>query len=196
MQMATTVPNDSVSFMNSLSGAVEKRYQDAFRVAQSIIFFGDVIKGGGAIGGIVVAIGFIVAFGHETAKVVPIGVLVGVLVAGAGWATGTIVAAIGQMMQSVVDTAVNTSPLLFAFHKAKLLGLQPDDEDSALPSTGQSQAEPYSRDSAEWKNLSEQYSRMTDEQLETLAQTGLKDLTPIARQVLREELRRRGLTDC
>jgi hypothetical protein len=51
------------------------------------------------------------------------GLVLGVVVAVLGFALGTLVVAIGQILKAVLDSAVNTSPLLPNERKAEILGL-------------------------------------------------------------------------
>jgi hypothetical protein len=51
------------------------------------------------------------------------------VVALSGFAIGVLISAQGQIMQSMIDTAVNTSPLIDAAEKAHLIGIaNPDRE--------------------------------------------------------------------
>jgi hypothetical protein len=54
-------------------------------------------------------------------------VVVATLIGGGGWVSGMVIMAQGQIIQAVVDTTVNTSPLLDNPSKAQFLGVKSDD---------------------------------------------------------------------
>jgi len=49
------------------------------------------------------------------------------LIGGGGWVSGMVILAQDQIIQAVVDTTVNTSPLLDNPSKAQFLGVKSDD---------------------------------------------------------------------
>ncbi|MGA3264063.1 MAG: carboxypeptidase-like regulatory domain-containing protein [Terracidiphilus sp.] len=109
--------------------SLKQRYQDGYLVASSIVLIGNIVKFLSlSIGAIV----FIVAAANAQAEgtlVLCVGIIAGVVVALSGFAIGVLISAQGQIMQSMIDTAVNTSPLIDAAEKAHLIGIaNPDRE--------------------------------------------------------------------
>jgi hypothetical protein len=102
-----------------IASALEKRYRDAYVVAKGIIFIGNAVKIGGAcVGGLIILFG-LAAPGFMTGVMFAMGVLVGV----SGFAAGILISAQGQIMQSVIDTAVNTSPQITPEQKTQVMGI-------------------------------------------------------------------------
>jgi hypothetical protein len=103
------------------------RYQDAYAVARGLVTTGKIIKIAAlGAGSILVLIG-IILFAKDEGM---LGGLEGLLlillagmVAGGGFITGILTAAIGQFMSATIDTAVNTSKSITGDEKAEILGL-------------------------------------------------------------------------
>ena len=102
--------------------SLSRRYEQAYIFAAAIVKAGGIIKKIGlCLGGFVLLVSFV--YGTQTRD----GFLFFVLFLGActvavnGWILGMISQALGQIMLSVIDTAVNTSPLLDNQRKAQLV---------------------------------------------------------------------------
>ncbi len=105
------------------AGSLKERYEDAYRVARGIIFLGTVVKFcAAALGGIIVIAG--IAASSSESSLVSGGVIVfGIVVGLLGFASGVLVSAQGQIMLSMIDTSVNTSPLVGELEKARIIGV-------------------------------------------------------------------------
>ena len=101
-----------------------QRYQRAYSSAATIIGFGNLVKFISlAIGTIIVTVGFLQATDAGYGPLLIAGALVaGLSIAGGGWISGMVIQAQGQIIHSMLDTAVNTSPLLDNSLKAQCLG--------------------------------------------------------------------------
>ena len=100
----------------------QKRYRDAYAVANGFIATGTFLKAAAlllAIG--IVAIPFLLSTGEPysyfTGAAIVIGISVGITVFGFGLLSG----AAGQLILATVDTAVNTSPVLTQDQKINVL---------------------------------------------------------------------------
>lgn len=120
--------------------ALKKRYRDGYRVARTIVAFGNFWKALGVIFGVILAgIGFTAgaatqqtvsqnSFGYAdgsgvAAYLIFVFVSSGVLVAASFWIFGVLVAAVGQMKRALIDSAVNTSPFLSNADRADIMSL-------------------------------------------------------------------------
>ncbi|HVO81545.1 MAG TPA: hypothetical protein VMT28_12490 [Terriglobales bacterium] len=101
-----------------------QRYQQAYSSAATIIGLGNLIKFTSvAIGAIVVIAGFLQATDAGYGPLLLSGALVaGLAIAGGGWISAMVIQAQGQIIRSLLDTVVNTSPLLDNSSKAQFLG--------------------------------------------------------------------------
>jgi hypothetical protein len=101
-----------------------QRYQQAYSRAATIIRLGSLGKLiSVAIGAIIVTVGFLQATDAGYGPVLLCGALVaGLFIAGGGWVAGMVIQAQGQIIHSLLDTVVNTSPLLDNSSKAQFLG--------------------------------------------------------------------------
>lgn len=101
-----------------------QRYQQAYSSAAAIISFGNLVKFiSVAIGAIIVIVGLVQATDAGYGTVLLGGALVaGLSIAGGGWVSGMVIQAQGQIIHSMLDTAVNTSPVLDNAAKAQFLG--------------------------------------------------------------------------
>jgi hypothetical protein len=110
---------------------ITRRYADAYAVAGGIIGYGQSLKAmGGLIGGglfVLTLIGGIAAGAQAHAPGTGfllgliLGAGLGMAVGGPLYAAGILVAAQGQILQALLDTAVHTSPLLSLEQKEQLL---------------------------------------------------------------------------
>ena len=100
-----------------------QRYQQAYSSAATIISFGNLVKFiSVAIGAIIVIVGLVQATDAGYGTVLLGGALVaGLSIAGGGWVSGMFIQAQGQIIHSMLDTAVNTSPVLDNAAKAQFL---------------------------------------------------------------------------
>ena len=101
-----------------------KRYKDAYAVAAGVIRFGRLVRKVSIIVGVLILFVFLVS--GSWFMLIP-GVLGAAMVGLGGWVSGMILMAQGQIIQSVIDTAVNTSPLLDNPAKAQFLSIRADD---------------------------------------------------------------------
>ena len=110
---------------------ITRRYADAYAVAQEIVISGQSLKALGALigGGIflltllgALAVG---AQAREAGAALLAGFILGaglgMAVGGPLYAVGVLIAAQGQILQAILDTAVHTSPLLSLEQKEQLL---------------------------------------------------------------------------
>jgi hypothetical protein len=97
---------------------MKKRYTAAYSVASTTIGIGRFISIGSLVVGTLFAVLlFVTSSGNATALSIGwclLSLLTGVIV-------GTVIMALGQMMQAMLDIAVNTSPLMDAVLKADIL---------------------------------------------------------------------------
>ncbi|WP_448592473.1 hypothetical protein [Thermoflexus hugenholtzii] len=110
---------------------ITRRYADAYAVAQGIIIHGQSLKALGMLigGGIffltligMQAVGAQVrAAGEALLAGLILGVGLGMATGGPLYAAGVLIAAQGQLLQAILDTAVHTSPLLSLEQKEELL---------------------------------------------------------------------------
>lgn len=97
------------------------RYQDAYRVAKSVVVIGNITKFLGFGFGILV---FVAALTQEPGGLVMLGAsFVGALVGLGFWVAGVFVAAHGQLLQATLDTAVHSSPFLTNRQRALAMSL-------------------------------------------------------------------------
>lgn len=113
--------------MASRVKAVQSRYADIYKVADSLVTYGKFLK-------MVAFVGFLLfeGFGvyqlglgewseyHQAAVYLILGIIWGVSVV----LVGILAAALGQLIRCVVDTAVNTTPIINVEGKATVLGLK------------------------------------------------------------------------
>jgi hypothetical protein len=106
--------------------SLEQRYHDGYLVASSMVLMGTIVKFlslaiGAAI--VILTIAEIQTSNAFGTVEVAGGIAVGVVVALSGFAAGVLISAQGQIMQSMIDTAVNTSPLIDTGEKARIIGI-------------------------------------------------------------------------
>ena len=99
------------------------RYREAYAVAAGIISFGRIVQQIAALfGAVILLASLITGLTGGSWFLCAIGAITAIIVGGGGWISGIIIMAQGQIVQSVIDTAVNTSPLLDNPSKAQFLG--------------------------------------------------------------------------
>ena len=111
----------------SFSSALSRRYRDAYSVAAGLVRFGNAVKRCSIILAGVVMIGAVHFRQDSWGYINWLFLLSGLLVAGItgaiGFMSGTFIAAQGQFMSAMLDTAVNTSPHLQDSEKASIMTL-------------------------------------------------------------------------
>jgi fructose-specific phosphotransferase system IIC component len=100
---------------------VIKRYGDAYRVGHSIAAFGRFIQALGVLAGVLAVAGGLVSDQGQAGVLG--GILVGFIAGGLIYGVGTMVAAQGQILLALLDTAVNGSPFLDEGQKAEAMSL-------------------------------------------------------------------------
>lgn len=98
--------------------AAQRRYLDGYRVANSVNAFGQFIKIGGPVLGLVVWAGVAQAVGAGAG-----GFVFGLMVAAIFFVIGVFVAAHGQLLKATLDTAVHSSPFLTNDLRAAVMSL-------------------------------------------------------------------------
>lgn len=116
--MATQSRPKVKSRASELATGVQRRYIDAYRVAGTINVFGQVIKVAGLIFAAVIFIG-----AADSLKSPGAGFAAASVIGAIFFVIGIIVAAQGQMLKAVVDTAVNSSPFLDDSQRAATMSL-------------------------------------------------------------------------
>ncbi len=111
------------------AASLKDRYEDAYRVARGIILLGTIVKFCAmALGGMIIVAG--IGLSSSESSLVSGGVVVfGIVVGLLGFVSGVLISAQGQIMLSMIDTSVNTSPLVDSSEKARIIG---------VPSSGKS----------------------------------------------------------
>ena len=113
--------------MSALLRNLRTRYQDAYAVARGLVTTGKIIKLAALVaGGVLLVIGIALMTRDEGMLSGLEGLLIillAAMVAGGGFITGILTAALGQFMSATIDTAVNTSENISGEEKAEILGL-------------------------------------------------------------------------
>lgn len=112
-------------------GRLAGRYKNAYEVAAATIRLGNLVKEGALVLAVAVTLGgVVVSVPNDSIHPAPVnwsyllcGLLVGAVLLAAGYTSGTFLAAQGQFMSALLDTAVNTSPHLQDLEKASILTL-------------------------------------------------------------------------
>ncbi len=115
---------------------LQRRYRDAYSVAEATIGWGTVLKILGVLGGLAIALLGLVAASHVGFAAALASFIVAVSVAGTMYALGVTVAAQGQIIRAILDTAVNTSPLLSNEEKREVLVTSGEQALDAAPPAG------------------------------------------------------------
>jgi hypothetical protein len=99
------------------------RYGEAYVIARSTVSLGGIVKRVGLYGGVLlVVLGLVASLSGGGYFMGLVGMFFGALCVVGGFVAGVIIAAQGQIMLAVLDTAVNTSPL--ATNEEKTLALK------------------------------------------------------------------------
>jgi hypothetical protein len=86
---------------------------EAYSVAAGIISFGKIVQQAGlVVGALILLVSLVSALSSESWLMFGVGALITAIVSGGGWISGMITMDQGQIMQSIIDDAANTSPLL------------------------------------------------------------------------------------
>jgi hypothetical protein len=101
---------------------LEVRYSDGYKAAKAIVGFGSLVKILGAVAGIVVAVGALIA-SSESGLVFFGGAVFGVLVWLGLFVCGVMICAQGQLLLATLDSAVNNSPFLNNLQRASIMSL-------------------------------------------------------------------------
>jgi hypothetical protein len=112
-------------------GRLAGRYKNAYDVAAATIRLGNLVKQGAlALAGAVTLGAVVVSVPSDPIHYAPVnwfyllcGLFVGAVLLATGYISGTFLAAQGQFMSALLDTAVNTSPHLQDLEKASILTL-------------------------------------------------------------------------
>src|SRR5439155_25055367 len=119
------------------SRPVQTRYRDAYSVAQVTIAWGTLLKILGIIAGVAtVFLGFVAATNFGMGAIIA-SFVVAASVAGIMYALGVTVAAQGQIIRAILDTAVNTSPLLSTEQKREVIVASGGHEAAPAPIKGE-----------------------------------------------------------
>jgi hypothetical protein len=103
--------------------SLDQRYRDGYLAAGSMVLMGTIVKFLSLAMGAVIIIAAAAGAHDAGSLVVAAGVVTGAILGLLGFAAGVLISAQGQIMQSTIDTAVNTSPLIDAAEKARLIGV-------------------------------------------------------------------------
>ncbi len=101
-----------------------KRYQEAYTVAAAIIRVANLVRFVSiGVGALIIIVGFAQGSDAGFGPILIGGALVaGLSLAAGGWISSMVIQAQGQIIHFMIDTAVNTSPLLDNSSKAQFLG--------------------------------------------------------------------------
>ena len=127
--MAATTTSAKSGRRSRFASVTQRRYVDAYRVANTINWFGQAIKVGGCILGI-----FIFAGASEAVNSPGGGLVIGILVGAVFFVIGIVVAAQGQLVRATLDTAVHSSPFLTDDLRATVMSLRPEGRASLVES--------------------------------------------------------------
>lgn len=119
---------------SSEAKSLKKRYKDAYRVARTTTGVGSMIKGVGALLGILIFFGVFAlgaaqrnVFGVRSSDAQVISVIVAAIFGGTVWLVffiwGMLVSAQGQILKASLDGAVNGSPFLTNEQRAGIMSL-------------------------------------------------------------------------
>lgn len=101
-----------------------QRYQQSYAGANALARLGTMVKfASAAIGGTMAVAGLLTATDAGSGVLLLTATLVAAFaIAGGGWVSGMIIRTQGQIIHSLLDTAVNTSPLLDNSTRTQFLG--------------------------------------------------------------------------
>ena len=112
---------------------LEVRYRDGFRAAKAMVGFGSLVKILGAVAGIVIAVGALIA-SSESGLFFFGGAVFGVLVWLGLFVCGVMISAQGQLLLAALDSAVNNSPFLDNPQRASIMSLSAANASAAYTS--------------------------------------------------------------
>jgi hypothetical protein len=115
---------------------LQRRYRDAYSVAEATVGWGTLLKVLGLIAGLVIAVLGLVAAPNLGIGGVAASIVIAVAIAGTMYALGIAVAAQGQIIRAILDTAVNTSPLLTDEQKQAVILSSGEQASAAAPVAG------------------------------------------------------------
>ena len=112
-------------------GRLADRYKNAYGIAAATTRLGNLVKQGAvALAGAVSLVGVVVSIPSNPIQHLPVNwfhllcsLFVGAVILAAGYISGASLAAQGQLMSALLDTAVNTSPHLQDLEKASIITL-------------------------------------------------------------------------
>jgi hypothetical protein len=110
------------SLKSNVSTAL-KRYQDAYRFADSIVLVGNAIKVAGVLLAVILFLFLLVQSGAKGSLLMG-AFIISILVAAVFFILGVVVSAQGQILRAGVDTAVHSSPFLTDEEKATTMGIR------------------------------------------------------------------------
>jgi hypothetical protein len=105
---------------------LHRRYSDAYAIASGLVQLGRIVKYVSmSVGGLVAFMSLFMLLQQTFIFILfaAVGIIVGIMVGFFGFAAGVMISAQGQIMLAMIDTAVNTSPLVSATENAYLIGL-------------------------------------------------------------------------
>jgi hypothetical protein len=112
---------------------LEVRYRDGYKAAKAIVGFGNLVKILGAVAGIIIALGALIA-SSESGVVFFGGAVLGGLVWLLLFVGGVVICAQGQLLLATLDSAVNNSPFLDNPQRASIMSLSASRTSGALAS--------------------------------------------------------------
>jgi hypothetical protein len=121
--MSSTAYKETMVQSKELRAPIVLRYQDAYRVAKSVVFVGTLIRILGVCIAIIIVLASIYLATKTGAVVLLPAVMTACVLALAFWVAGVAVSALGQQLQANLDTAVNTSTLMTDQQRAEAMSL-------------------------------------------------------------------------
>lgn len=116
--MAVTTTSGAGKRQTRWAQATQRRYMDGYRVANSVNAFGQFIKVGGVVLGLIVWAAITETVGSGFG-----GFVFGLVVAMVFFVIGVVVAAHGQVLRATLDSAVHSSPFLTDDLRAAVMSL-------------------------------------------------------------------------
>ena len=98
------------------------RYGHAYKIALGIVRFGNVVKIGGVLVGVIMLALTLNGNDHLPDAMITVQAVYALLVGLTGFISGWLIWSGGQLAQVLIDIAVNTSPLLDNIAKAETIG--------------------------------------------------------------------------
>ncbi|MBI4816663.1 MAG: hypothetical protein HY791_10415 [Deltaproteobacteria bacterium] len=114
-------------------GKIQSRYKQGYAMTGALVSLGESIRRGGMTLAVCsVVIGGLVVLGDRLGTAVVVAT-VGMLLSALMWAAGWFLAASGQILLALIDTAVHTAPGLSDEDRAEILNLGPADSAPLSP---------------------------------------------------------------